>query len=151
MLTWKYNSAPYLDTADEIYSQMRSAYEAGAKYIAVFDYPYVEGNSYGVMTDQQFSALQMFWNDVSAGKFVDKSAPEAALVLPHNYGWGLRSVNDTIWGFWPADEKSPQVWSAVNTLLARYGVNLDIVFEDEAYPVSSGHYQHVYYWNQTFT
>jgi hypothetical protein len=151
MITWKYTTPPYLDNADEIYSQMLTSYEAGAKYIAVFDYPYVEGNDYGVLTDEQFAAMQRFWNDISEGKYVDKSAPEAALVLPHNYGWGLRNLNDTIWGFWEPDEKSPQVWTSMNTLLDRYGASLDIVFEDEAYPVSSGHYEHVYYWNQTIT
>jgi hypothetical protein len=149
MIVWKYSSPPYLDSADAIYNQMLTSYEAGAKYIAVFDYPYVSGNSYGVLTDAQFSAMQRFWNDVAAGKAVDKSAPVAALVLPHNYGYGLRWPNDTIWGFWPADEKSPQVWSAVNTLLDRYGVNLDIVFDDGAYPVANGYYQNVYFWNQT--
>ena len=149
MITWKYTSAPYLDSADTIYNQMLTSYEAGAKYITVFDYPYVSGNSYGVLTDTQFGAMQRFWNDVAAGKTVDKSAPVAALVLPHNYGYGLRWPDDTIWGFWPADEKSPQVWSAVNTLLDKYGVNLDIVFEDGAYPVTNGYYQNVYFWNQT--
>ena len=151
MITWKYSSAPYLDSADEIYNQMLISYEAGAKYIAVFDYPYVAGNSYGVMTNEQFSAMQRFWNDITQGKYVDKSAPVAALVLPHNYGWGMRHPNDTIWGFWPADDKSPQVGLAVSTLLAKYNVTLDIVFEDEAYPVANGQYMNVYYWNQTLT
>jgi hypothetical protein len=81
---------------------MLISYETGAKYIAAFDYPYVAGNSYGVLTNEQFSAMQRFWNNISQGKFVDKSAPVAALVLPRNYGWGMRNPNDTIWGFWPA-------------------------------------------------
>jgi hypothetical protein len=103
------------------------------------------------MTNEQFLALQRFWNDITQEKYVDRSAPEAALVLPQNYGWGMRNPNDTIWGFWPADSKSAQIGLAVSTLLARYGVNLDIVYEDLAYPASNGHYQNVYYWNQTFT
>ena len=143
--------APYLDSADEIYNQMLTSYEAGAKYIVVFDYPYVAGNGYGVMTDEQFSAMQRFWNDVTQENTWIKARPEAALVLPHNYGWGMRNPNDTIWGFWPADDKSPQVGLAVEHAFSRYGINLDIVYEDSAYPVSNGHYQAVYYWNQTFT
>jgi len=149
IITWKYNQAPYLDSGDQIYNQMLTSYEAGANYIVVFDYPYVTGNSYGVLTDEQFLAMQRFWNDINNGKFVDYSAPNAALVLPHNYGWGMRSPNDTIWGFWSADSKSVQIGSAVSTLLAKYGVSLDIVFEDQTYPVSLGHYKEVYYWNQT--
>jgi hypothetical protein len=149
IVTWKYDSAPYLDTGDQIYNQMLSSYEAGAKYIAIFNYPYVEGNNYGVMTDAQFIALQRFWSDISQKKYVDQSAPEAALVLPQNYGWGMRSPNDSIWGFWPADGKSQQTGLAVSKLLAQYGVSLDIVYEDPAYPVANGRYQNVYYWNST--
>jgi hypothetical protein len=151
MITWKYDSAPYLDSSGAIYNEMLTSYEAGAKYIAVFDYPYVAGNSYGVLSDAQFSAIQKFWNDITQKKYVEQSGPDVALVLPQNYGWGMRNPNDTIWGFWPPDDKTPQVCLAVDTLLARYGINLDIVFEDPAYPVSTGHYQAVYYWNQTFT
>jgi hypothetical protein len=151
IVTWKYDQAPYIDSGYEIYNQMLSSYEAGAKYIVVFDYPYISGNNYGVLTNDHFSALQRFWNDINNGKYVDYSGPSAVLVLPHNYGWGMRSPNDTIWGFWPADIKSVQIGTAASTLLARYGINLDIVYEDSAYPVASGHYQNVYYWNQTLT
>ncbi len=58
------------------------------------------------MTNEQFLAIQRFWNDINNKKFVDLSAPEAALVLPKNFGWGMRHPNDTIWGFWLADNKS---------------------------------------------
>jgi hypothetical protein len=95
--------------------------------------------------------MQRFWNVINSGKFVDHSSHDAALVLPNNYGWGMRSHNDTIWGFWPPDGKSPQIGLAVGTLLAKYGTNLDIVFEDSAFPVSNGHYKQVYYWNQTIS
>lgn len=151
IITWKYNQAPYLDSADQIYNQMLTSYEAGANYIVVFDYPYDSGNPYGVLTNEQFLAMQRFWNDINSGKFVDHSSHDAALVLPNNYGWGMRSHNDTIWGFWPPDDKSPQIGLAVGTLLAKYGTNLDIVFEDNAFPVSNGHYKQVYYWNQTIS
>ena len=149
MITWKYNSEPYLDTGDQIYNQMLSSYEAGAKYIAIFNYPYNGNNNYGVMTDSQFIALQRFWSDINQMKYVDQSAPVAALVLPQNYGWGMRSPNDSIWGFWPADSRSVQIGLTTSKLLAQYGVNLDIVFDDPAYPVANGHYKNVYYWNST--
>jgi hypothetical protein len=151
IITWKYDQAPYLDSGDMIYNQMLTSYEAGANYIVVFNYPYVEGNQYGVLSNEQFLAMQRFWNDINNGKFVNHGAPDAVLVLPHNYGWGMRSPNDTIWGFWPADGKSPQVGLAVSTMLAKYGTNLDIVFEDNAFPVSNGHYKQIYYWNQTIS
>jgi hypothetical protein len=149
MITWTYDSVPYLDSGDQIYNQMLSSYQAGAKYIMIFNYPYVEGNNYGAMSDEQFIALQRFWNDITHERFTDLSAPEAALVLPNNYGWGMRNPNDTVWGFWSADEKSQQIGIATSRLLAQYGTTLDIVYDDPAYPVTKGGYEHVYYWNQT--
>jgi hypothetical protein len=127
---------------------MLASYQAGAKYIVVFNYPY-EGNDYGAMTDEQFIALQRFWHDITTKSFADLSAPQAALVLPKNFGWGMRNPNDTIWGFWITDNRTQQVAIATSDLLAMYGATLDIVYEDPAYPVTNVSYQHVYYWNQT--
>jgi hypothetical protein len=149
MITWTYNSAPYLDSGDQMYNQMLTSYEAGAKYIAVFDYPYTNESSYGVITNDQFIAMQRFWNDIHEKQYPDLSGPVAALVLPENYGWGMRDPNDTIWGFWPPDGKTIQIATATSTLLSQYGVTLDIVYDDPQYPVANVGYQHVYYWNQT--
>jgi len=149
IITWKYDSAPYLDGGDQIYNQMLTSYESGAKYIVIFNYPYANGSNYGVMTNDQFIALQRFWNDIHHNGFPDLSGPEAALVLPENYGWGMRDPNDTIWGFWPPDGKTLQVAMATSTLLSRYGTTLDVVYDDPQYPVANVGYQHVYYWNQT--
>lgn len=148
IITWKYDDAPYLDSGDQIYNQMLTSYQTGAKYIVVFNYPY-EGNSYGAMTDEQFIALQRFWNDITKKQFTDLSAPEAALVLPKNFGWGMRNPNDTIWGFWITDDRTQQVAIATSKLLAQYGATLDIVYDDPAYPVANASYQYVYYWNST--
>ena len=148
IITWKYDDAPYLDSGDQIYNQMLTSYQAGAKYIVVFNYPY-NGTDYGAMTDEQFIAIERFWNDITKKQFTDLSAPTAALVLPKNFGWGMRNPNDTIWGFWITDDRTQQVAIATSTLLSQYGPSLDIVFDDPAYPVTNVSYQHVYYWNQT--
>jgi hypothetical protein len=148
MITWKYDTPPYLDSGNQIYNQMLASYEAGAKYIAVFNYPY-EGGAYGTLTNDQFNALQRFWNDITTKKFADLSAPLAALVLPKNFGWGMRNPNDTIWGFWTTDNRTQEVAVITSKLLSYYGASLDIVYEDQAYPVTKGNYQHVYYWNST--
>ncbi|NLB77191.1 MAG: hypothetical protein GX799_12145, partial [Crenarchaeota archaeon] len=76
------------------------------------------------------------------------SVPEAALVLPHNYGWGMRNPNDTIWGFWPTDDKTEQIAITMYQLLELYGTRLDIVFEDPAFPVTKVNYKSVYFWDQ---
>ncbi len=148
MITWKYDTPPYLDSGEQIYNQMLESYQAGAKYIAVFNYPY-NGSAYGTLTNDQFKALQRFWNDITTKKFADLSGPDAALVLPKNFGWGLRNPNDTIWGFWTTDNRTQTVAVITSKLVSYYGVNLDIVYEDPAYPVTSGNYQHIYYWNST--
>ena len=152
IITWKYREEPYLDSGTEIYNQMLMAYEAGAKYVVIFNYPKIEGNPYGIMTDEHFEALEKFWNDITSASNLktipDASQAEAVLVLPRNYGWGMRHPDDKIWGFWGPDEKSPQIWELSRSLLEQYGIYLDIVYDDPAFPVA-GKYSHVYYWNQT--
>ena len=150
IITWKYNQAPYLDTGDNIYSQMMDAYQAGADYVVIFNFPTLEGNDYGVMTDEHFNALERFWNDITeADSRADFSGPEAALILPRYYGSGLRRPDDTIWGFWGPDDKSLPIANIMDKLIAQYGLSLDIVYDDPAYPTSKVNYKSIYYWNST--
>ena len=151
IITWKYRQPPYLDSGENIYQQMLMSYDAGAKYVVIFNYPQIEGNPYGILTDEHFEALERFWNDVMTKpnqKTRDFNQAEAALVLPKNYGWGMRNPTDSIWGFWGPDEKSPQIWEISRKLLAQYGLSLDIVYDDPAFP-AAGKYSQIYYWNQT--
>ncbi|HKM59864.1 MAG TPA: hypothetical protein VJY36_03235, partial [Candidatus Bathyarchaeia archaeon] len=150
MITWTYDNEPYyLDSGSEIYNQMLTAYEAGAKYIAVFNYPYNNGSLYGALTNDQLIAMQSFWDDIHQKQFPDLSGPDAVLVLPENYGWGMRNPNDTIWGFWLTDDKTMQIAITTSALLSQYRIGLDIVYADPQYPVGNIGYQHIYYWNQT--
>jgi hypothetical protein len=73
---------------------------------------------------------------------------EAVLVLPQNYGWGMRSENDRIWGMWGPDERAPQIWEISRKLLSEYDLRLDIVYDDPNMTVT-GQYPKIYYWNQT--
>ena len=150
MITWKYTQPPYLDSGDAIYNQMRTAYQAGAKYIVVFNYAKDMTEAYGILQEEHFQALQRFWNDVVQKESVVHGGikAEAVLVLPHNYGWGMRNPQDNIWGLWQPDEKAPVIWSQLQSRIAQYGTKLDIVYEDSAFPVQ-GKYQQIYYWNQT--
>ena len=148
IITWKYTQPPYLDTGTNIYNQMLTAYNCGAKYITIFDYPYnLTDNPYGVMTDEHFQALQQFWSQI-AKQEPNSVHAEAALVLPYDYGFGMRSQADKIWGFWGPDDKSPIIWDATQTLLSKYGSRLDIIYDDPMFPIQ-GNYSKVYYWNQT--
>ena len=129
---------------------MIDAYEAGADYIVIFNYPKLEGNDYGVMTDEHFNALERLWNSITeTDSRADFSGPEAALVLPRYYGWGMRQPDDTIWGFWGPDDKSLTIAKITDKLLAQYGVSLDIVYDDPAYPISEVNYKSIYYWDST--
>jgi hypothetical protein len=150
IITWKYMQPPYLDTAENIYTQMENAYNAGAKYITIFDYPQIGDDPYGgSMTDAHFQALKDFWENVIAKSTPNAVHAQAALVLPKDYGWGMRrGVDDRIWGFWGPDDKSPLIWKNLQTLLNLYGPRLDIVYDDPAFPLE-GNYSRVYYWNQT--
>jgi hypothetical protein len=150
IITWKYNHPPYLDTGEAIYNQMHTAYEAGAEYVVVFNYAEDMTGPYGTLQDEHFEALERFWNEVVQSSDVKHGsvAAEAVLVLPENYGWGMRDPADKIWGIWGPDENSQQIWNQCQSLLDQYGLGLDIVYFDPAYPVE-GKYPQIYYWNQT--
>jgi hypothetical protein len=147
IITWKYDKPPYLDSGENIYQQMLMSYEAGAKYIIIFNYPKI--NDYGVMADEHFEALEQFWNRITT---MPKSArgsvkAEATLVLPRNYGWGMRNPEDRIW-YWGPDEKSTQIWELSIKLLTQYDLYLDVAYDDPAFPIT-GKYAQIYYWNES--
>jgi hypothetical protein len=153
IVTWKYGDWPYLDTGDQIYNQMMTAYKAGANYIVLFNYPVLDNNPYGLMEDEHFLALQRFWNDAPRIQKTDSanvaSFAEAAMVLPSNYGWGMRRPDDVIWGFYGPDNITIPLATTMSKLLAQYGTRLDIIYDDPAYPIPKGSYQKIYYWNST--
>ncbi|MCW3984525.1 MAG: hypothetical protein NWE96_11130 [Candidatus Bathyarchaeota archaeon] len=150
IITWKYNEPPYLDSGTNIYNQMVTAYNGGAKYITIFNYPYNNTeNPYGTLTDEHFRALERFWKQIATKDPPTQAEAEAVLVLPKDYGFGMRRVDDKIWGFWGPDDKSALIWNNTQTLLARYGLGLDIVYDHPQYPLTKGNYSKVYFWNQT--
>jgi hypothetical protein len=137
-------------TGLEMYQDMITAYETGAKYVIIFNYPTSPPyNPYGILTDEHFTAIEQFWNYMQTyPEEYGKTVVQAALVLPENYGWALRHPNDRIWGYWGPDENSQQIWQLTQDLVEEYGLALDIVYDDPKFPVD-GIYQEVYYWNHT--
>jgi hypothetical protein len=148
IITWKYSQPPYLNSGPEIYKQMRTAYEAGAEYIVVFNYPYEKGMAFGTLEDEHFEAIERLWNESKAGELRRSLNAEAVLVLPRNYGWGMRNPQDTIWGFWGPDAKSPQIWEISRKLLSQYKYRLDMIYDDPNFQ-NKGEYSYVYFWNST--
>jgi hypothetical protein len=151
ILTWKYTQPPYLPNGEEMFVQMKTSYEAGAEYVVIFNYSEDPANP-NTLQEEHFWALEHFWNEVVQNPEVTHGGikAEAAFVLPENYGWGMRNPYDTMWGMWPADNNSQEIWNKMQNRISQYGLKLDIVFEDPNYPVE-GKYLNIYYYNQTTT
>ncbi len=137
-------------TGPEMLYDMFVSYEAGADYIIIFNYPTdPPGNPYGILTDEHFEAMQQFWDYMQHHpEDYGKTTGQAAMVLPENYGWGMRHPDDKIWGYWGPDDLSPQIWDLSQDLLDQYGLALDIVYDDPDFPIADM-YQQIYYWNYT--
>jgi hypothetical protein len=149
IITWSYNEPPYLENGAAMLLDMLTAYHAGAKYIVVFNYPvYPDANPYGILTEDQFDAMKDFWNQIHSeqGSTFGKADAQAALVLPKDYGWGMRTPTDKIWGLWNADTLSPLIWTKMNQLLNTYGLRLDIIYNDTTFNFEEK-YSRIYYWN----
>jgi hypothetical protein len=148
MITWESQSAPYLQSGSQMYSEMLQAYESGAEYVVVFNYS-PNDNGTGLLQNEHFAALKKFWDDVMQNpEETNNVTVQDVLILPQDYGCGMRNPNDTIWGLWSTNSTSEQIWTQLQSKLAQYGSKLDIVYDDPVYPVT-GRYQHIYYWNQT--
>ena len=151
IITWKYDEAPYLESGDELYADLRLAYEAGAKYAVVFSYPQL--GDYGTLTEEHFDALSRFWSSIQTDpQSIEQSKAEAVYVLPKDYGFGFRSAEDTVWGLFKSGELSAKIWGDVNLLEARYGSKFNIIYDDGLdYTKINQVYDQVYFWNQTIT
>jgi hypothetical protein len=157
IIVWSSYEPPYLGSAKEVYDEMVLAYRAGAKYVVVFNYPnYPEDNPYGILSKEHFEAMEQFWSYVNANPRGNggRVNGEVALVLPKDYGWGMRRneyiTQDNIWGLWPEDEKAPLILETANKLLSEYGLKLDIIYADASFDYE-GKYSKVYFWNATIT
>jgi hypothetical protein len=153
IITWKYDQSPYLESGDEIFSDLSQSYSAGATYAIVFSYPNI--TAYGTLTPDDFEALQTFWTDIHTNPEQFGSAPaEAAYVVPADFGFGFRNADDTIWGLFPADNytSTQKIWDDTQSLLALYGDKLNIIYDDpEIIGPTLNNYTKVFYWNQTVT
>jgi hypothetical protein len=150
IITWKYDSAPYLENGTELYSDLTTAYAAGAKYLIVFDYPRI--GPYGILNEDHFDALKRFWNlSHSNPQAFDSTKANVAYVLPRDYGSGLRSSDDTIWGIFPPDNLSAKAWNDVSLLVSQYGAGFDVLFDDADFASVRACYDKVILWNETVT
>ncbi len=152
IITWKSTGPPYLENGSQLYSDLTLAYSAGATYAVVFSYPfYPLDNPYGTLTDEQFSALQNFWNTIHTNSNrIAQNKATVAYVLPKDYGYGFRGSNDNIWGLFPPDNLTQKISNDIHTLLTKNYSNLNIIIDDPNVISSTlNEYQKVYYWNES--
>jgi hypothetical protein len=151
IIVWTYEEPPYLASGPQILQDMLTAYRSGAKYIIVFNYPkYPDTNPYGILSQEHFTAMKLFWTRIHAypRNMFGKMGGQVAFVLPKDYGWGMRKIDDRIWGLWSADERAPSIWENMNKLVTKYGLGLDIVYDDARFDYKEK-YSEVYLWNAT--
>jgi hypothetical protein len=150
ILVWKDGIEPALGSGDEILRDMIAAYSAGAKYVIVFNFPYDQ--PFGILEEEHFDAMETFWSMTRSPdqSSIEKVEAEVAFVLPKDYGWGMRTLHDNIWGVWPPDDKAPLIWENMNKLIERYGLKLDIIYDDPQFNYEE-QYSQIYYWNSTIS
>ncbi len=148
ILTWTYSESPFMESASALYQDMVTAYDAGAKYVLVFNYP--QTGPYGVLSEDQFDAMKAFCDYATETPQEGTSNTEkVAYVVPDNYGFGFRKPDDKIWGVWDADEKAPMIWNEVNSLVQTYGNGFDIIYGSPWTKVFGWtHYDRLIWWNE---
>jgi hypothetical protein len=151
MLTYTYDTAPYLVSGSELYQDMITAYQNGAKYILIFDYAMEKETrtAHGILQQEHLDALKQFWEYVQTHPQPSNSVNErVAYVLPPDFGYGFRGPDDWIWGLWRNSTLSNQIWNDVNTYSQQYGKKFDIIYAD-APNFDNSTYSKLVYWNGT--
>jgi hypothetical protein len=147
IICWSCTDPPTMPTGTQMLTDLDLAYNAGAQYLLVFNYPQI--NPYGALTDEHFQALQTFWNQMhNSPRKTSAADSHVALVLPKDYGWGMRQPTDNIWGLWPADDLASVIGTKIASLIKQYGTNLDIIYDDPSFNYTQK-YSTIYYWNGT--
>ena len=151
MITYTYDTPPYLASGPEIYQDMVTAYENGAKYIVLFDYARDPGTkvTHGILQHEHLDALRQFWQYVKEHPRTDnKVENRIAYVLPKDYGNGFRGPNDWIWGLFSPDENSSEIWNDVNMWVEENKPLIDVIYEDT---LQNGkfNYSRLIFWNGT--
>ncbi len=154
MITWAYQQPPYMEPGPELYTDMISAYENGAKYIIIFDSN--KNWTENVLQQDHFDAMKQFWQYTQKNPRTGIPISERTVyVLPEDYGEGFRSPDDTIWGLWYPDYNEAEgsenfttcIRMTVASLLQKIGPKLDIIYPRANQNIESIGYANIKYWN----
>jgi len=150
-ITWETTNPPHLESATELYNDLVKAYNAGAKYIAIYNEPRLE--EHGLLTAEHLQAIRDFRGYASENaQNITSNSQKIAYVMPENYGWGMRSVDDRIWGVWPADDHSVIIWNDLQKLISKYDDSFDIIYDSPWTRLfANTHYDTLIWWNGTKT
>jgi hypothetical protein len=151
IITWTYSCNPYLESGDELYDDLVLAYDNGANYALVFNYPYASNSTYGILEEEHFEAISRFWDFTKQNSRSNELTGRVAYVLPEYYGYGFRGLDDNIWGRFEADSLTPQIYGDVNKLLMQFGSKLDIIYDDKSLfdNPATERYSEILKWNET--
>lgn len=151
VVTWTFTHPPYLESGDELYNDLVSAYKAGAKYFVVFSYP--STTRYGTLTEEHFEALEKFWNFVQQNpKEHGIYKGEIGYVIPTDYGFGFRGPNDTIWGLWNNDVLAERIWQDSANIADEHQFKFDIVYYDDKFGTTiMNSYKELIFYDETST
>jgi hypothetical protein len=151
MITYTYDTPPYLASGPEIYEDMVTAYENGAKYIVVFDYARdpVTKVTQGILQQEHLDALKQFWQYAKEHPRTSSAVEDRiAYVLPKDYGYGFRGPNDWIWGLFKADDLSSKIWNDTNTWMEQNKPMIDVIYENTV-QYGTSNYSKLVFWNGT--
>lgn len=147
IITWEYKSPPYIESGPRLLEDMMYAYNAGAEYILVFNYPQ-NISQYGIIKDEHFDAMEQFWSNIHTKSDTTPNSVmvNTVFVLPRDYGWAMMTPNDRIWGIFPCDATAQQICEKIPSLLSRQELNLDIVHDDPRFNLEK-EYAQIHFYN----
>ncbi|NLE06211.1 MAG: hypothetical protein GX638_15595, partial [Crenarchaeota archaeon] len=146
MITWTYTNTPYLETGSQLYEDLVMAYNSGAKYAVIYDAS--QGYSKSTLTEDHLKAMQDFWLYTQQNPQMHGCIkPDTALVLPEDYGFGFRDINDSVWGVRQTGDWHQEIYQYVTHLINEYGLRLDIVYRDIQFDnITKNLYPNPIYW-----
>jgi hypothetical protein len=152
MITWQNSPDHFIESPEQLFSDMILAYNNHAKYIVIFNgfENLTAPTPLGTLTEEHIEVMQQFLNYAENNPRSEVYPAHTAFVLPSDYGYGFRGPSDRIWGHWESDDLSPQIWNDTNELISAYGTNLDIVYETciGNHPVTLPYNRQIF-WNGT--